>query len=245
MTSRVATLSRPKGASHESLAFPPTTTIASVWILGALVASAVAAWKLDAAPPLFTVIWLVVPLITLLRHGTPRRIGIRAVALAQVARASAVAILAVACVTLAVEPWSRAYSALVAEALAADPADITFGWLARFDGVGAWASFIIFSTLVTIFAEELFFRGWLLQLLCCHMKAALAIVVQAALFTLPQALVALFLAPSQAVVYIAVYSFAAIGVIGGYAAWRTASIWPSLVLATAFNAVLTLFATTI
>jgi membrane protease YdiL (CAAX protease family) len=91
----------------------------------------------------------------------------------------------------------------------------------------------------------LFFRGWLLQLLCRHVKPALAIVIQAALFTLPQALVALFLEPTQAAVYITVYSFAAIGLAGGYAAWRTASIWPSLALATAFNAVLTLLATTV
>ena len=244
MIPRVSALARPRGRSHERV-FASATTVAWIWILGALVASVVAAWKLDAAPPLFTVVWLVVPLIALVRHGDPGRIGIRAVALAQVARASAVAGLAVACLTLAVEPWSRAYSALVAEALAADPADITFGWLAHFDGIGAWAGFIVFSGLVTIFAEELFFRGWLLQLLCRHMNSALAIVVQAALFTLPQALVALFLAPTQAAVYITVYSFAAIGLAGGYAAWRTASIWPSLVLATAFNAILTLLATTV
>ena len=230
---------------RERLVFGSATTVAWIWILGALVASVVAAWKLDAAAPLFTVIWLVVPLFSLVRHGNPERIGIRAVALSEVARASAVAGLAVACLTLAVEPWSGAYSALVTEALSADPADITFGWLARFDGLGAWAGFIAFGGLVTIFAEELFFRGWLLQMLCRHMRSALAILVQAALFTLPQALVALFLGPTQAVVYITVYSFAAVGIAGGYAAWRTASIWPSLALASTFNAIMTLFATSV
>jgi len=231
--------------SHKHLAFASAATVAWIWMLGAIVASVVVAWRLGAAPPLFTVIWLVVPLVALVRHGDPLRIGIRAVAAAQVARASATAALAVACLTLAVEPWSRAYSALVAEARAADPADITFGWLAQFDGIGAWAGFFAVSGLVTIFAEELFFRGWLLQLLCRHMKPTLAIVIQAALFTLPQALVAVFLAPTQAAVYITVYSFAAIGLAGGYAAWRTASIWPSLVLATAFNAILTLLSTAV
>jgi membrane protease YdiL (CAAX protease family) len=146
-----------------------------------------------------------------------------------------------AALTVAVEPWSDTYGQLIEKALSANPLDTTFGWLVRFDGASAWTGFILFSGLVTIFAEELFFRGWLLQLLCRHKKPSHAIVAQALLFSLLQAVAALQLSPLQASLYIVVYAFAGVGVVGGYAAWRTASIWPSLALATTLNAVLTYF----
>ena len=45
--------------------------------------------------------------------------------------------------------------------------------------------------------------------------------------------------PLQAVVWIVVYSWLAVGVVGGWAAARTRSIWPSLIAATLTNLVLT------
>ncbi len=82
----------------------------------------------------------------------------------------------------------------------------------------------LFTVLVTIFAEELFFRGWLLYWLGKRMTAFWAILLQALLFSLLQAIVAMFLSPTQTVVHIAFDTFLAIGVIGGWAAWRTHSI---------------------
>ena len=97
---------------------------------------------------------------------------------------------------------------------------------------------LLYSGLVTIFAEELFFRGWLLQLLQRRVSKGWAIAIQAALFTVPQLLAALMLSPVQAAVYAAVYSFLAIGLVGGWAAARTQSIWPSLAAATLWNVIM-------
>lgn len=215
------------------------TAVAAAWIVGALLALALATGYLDGAAPVFTVVWLVVPLVALARHRDPGRIGIRAVGLRGLVGTTAVAGLATAALTVAVEPWSGAYGALVDEALSTDPVDTTFGWLAHHDGLAAWAGFVLFSGLVTIFAEELFFRGWLLRLLGRHTTPARAIVGQAALFSVVQALPALLLSPVEGVVFVAAYAFVAVGLVGGWAAWRTASIWPSLVVATTLNAVLT------
>jgi membrane protease YdiL (CAAX protease family) len=41
------------------------------------------------------------------------------------------------------------------------------------------------------------------------------------------------------VVYAVAYAFVGIGLVGGWAAARTRSIWPSLIAAVALNAVLT------
>jgi membrane protease YdiL (CAAX protease family) len=102
----------------------------------------------------------------------------------------------------------------------------------------AWGGLLLYSGLVTIGAEELFLRGWLLQALQHRMDKGWAIVIQAALFTLPQLLAALLLAPWQGVLYAVMYSWLAIGVIGGWAVARTQSIWPSLASATIWNAVM-------
>ena len=215
------------------------TALGVAWLIGALLALVVATRHLDGAVPVFTAIWLVVPLVTLLRRRDAGRVGLRRVRAPRLAGTTVLAAVLAAALTLAVEPWSGAYGALVEEALATDPVDTTFGWLVVHDGPGAWAAFVLFGGLVTIFAEELFFRGWLLQLLLRHTDPARAVVAQAALFSVVQVLPALLLAPLEGVVFVGAYAFALVGVVGGWAAWRTASIWPSLAVAATLNALLT------
>jgi membrane protease YdiL (CAAX protease family) len=96
----------------------------------------------------------------------------------------------------------------------------------------------LFSGSVTLFGEELFFRGWLLQFLRKHWGTTWAIIIQALLFVIPNSLVALVLPPLQGVLYVLVYTWLAIGIIGGWAAARTGSIWPSLISAAVCNLVL-------
>jgi membrane protease YdiL (CAAX protease family) len=96
----------------------------------------------------------------------------------------------------------------------------------------------LYSGLITLFGEELFFRGWLLQLLHKRWGTVWAIVVQALLFVIPNMLVAFVLPSLQGILYLLVYTWLAIGLIGGWAASRTGSIWPSLISATVCNLVL-------
>ena len=98
-----------------------------------------------------------------------------------------------------------------------------------------------FSGLITIFAEELFFRGWLQNTLRPKVGKLWANVIQAALFTLPQLIVA-FLMPSPVigVVYGLVYSFGAIGMINGWIATQASAIWPNLIAATVINLILSI-----
>jgi membrane protease YdiL (CAAX protease family) len=109
--------------------------------------------------------------------------------------------------------------------------DVTFAWLVRYEGAAGWLLMLLTSGLVTIFAEELFFRGWLLQLLLRRMSRWPAILLQAALFALPQALPASLLSPVQALVWVGAYAFLGVGVINGWAAARTGSVWPGAIAA--------------
>ena len=190
--------------------------------------------------PIFTVLWLGVPLAAVLVTRDARRVGFRPIPWREYLKVAAINLGVLLLIALAIEPWSHTYQALVSLAVSAGQGDTTFAWLVRYDGLPAWGGLLLYSGLVTIFAEELFFRGWLLQLLQPHMSRAWAIALQAALFTVPQAIVAFVLSPLPGVLYVVGYSWLAIGVVGGWAATRTQSIWPSLTAAVLLNFILTL-----
>lgn len=210
-------------------------TLFVCWIVLALISLPLVAGALDAAFPVFTVIWLAVPFVAVLLSRDAGRVGFRAVPLRELAWVTAVNMAIVLAIFVLIEPWSHTYSRLLELVRASTPADTTFAWLMRYEGVVAWGGLVLFSGLVTMFAEELFFRGWLLQLLLRYFARWWAIVIQAALFTLPQSLVAFVMVPTQGLVYVFVYSWLTIGVVGGWAAARTKSIWPGLLTATLFN----------
>lgn len=230
-------------ASREDAKSTSASGAAGAWMVAAMVTAAVVAWRLRCGPPIFTFALLAIPLVDLLRHRDPGRVGIRRVGVRLLGRTTAVIALASGALFAVTEPWSNTYAQLVDKALSAHPLDSTFAWVVRLDGAGAWTGLVLYSGLVTIFAEELFFRGWLIQLLCRRTRPFLAITAQAALFTLLQALAAAQLSPLRGSLYAVVYAFVAGGLVGGWAAWRTASIWPTLALATTTNALLTFLVT--
>lgn len=104
--------------------------------------------------------------------------------------------------------------------------------------MGGWLGLALFSGFVTLYSEELFFRGWLLQRLNRRTQASVAVVGQAVVFTIFQSIPVFFFEPLQAVLYLLVYAFG-LGIIVGAAAQRTQSIWPGLAVVTVANLVLT------
>lgn len=212
-------------------------TIFAIWIGLGLASLLPVAAHLDASLPIFTVLWLVVPLITVLLSRDAARVGFRAVSVREL-EVMAAANLGLLLLVMAIfEPWSDAYGTLVREALAGDA---TFAWLGRYASPSGWILMFLFSATVTIFAEELFFRGWLLQWLRRRMGRWPAVLVQAGLFAVPQAIPALFLTPVQAIVWTGAYAFLGVGVINGWTAARTGSIWPGVIAAPLMNLIVTL-----
>ncbi len=212
-------------------------TVFILWVSAGLASLYPVATYLGSAFPLFTAIWLVVPLIAVLRCRDASLAGFRTVP-RRLLWISAGVNLAILLLVIAVfEPWSGAYGTLIREAV---KGDVTFAWLVHYRPPLSWLLMFVFSGLVTIFAEELFFRGWLLQLLLKRMKGWLAITLQALLFALLQALPALFLSPVQAAVWVGAYSFLGVGLTNGWSAARTNSIWPGLIAATLMNLTVTI-----
>lgn len=185
--------------------------------------------------PIFTVLWLLVPLIVVVFSKDSGKVGFRAIPRGELVRVTVLNLGGLFLVMLLVEPWSHTYQMLIESALSTQPPDTTFAWLLRFNRMSALGGMFFYSGLVTLFGEELFFRGWLLQFLLIRWGRLWAVTFQALLFTLPNLLVTFVLPPIQGILYALVYTFLGIGIIGGWAASRTQSIWPSLISATIAN----------
>jgi len=99
----------------------------------------------------------------------------------------------------------------------------------------------LFSGLISIFAKELCFRCWILNTLKPEVGYFWANIMQAAIFTLPQLLVA-FMMPSLAMslVYGLVYAFGTIGLINGWISMKAGAIWPNLIAAAVMNLILSI-----
>ncbi len=210
------------------------------WIVLALASLVPVTLLLQGQFPLFTTIWLGVPLIAVLVTRDARRVGFRAVPRAEYLRVTAINAGLLALLAAPLELWSHTTRQMMTVTLAAEPPDTTFAWLIRYDGPGAWLAFLLYGGLVTLFAEELFFRGWLLQFARPRMHPVAAIALQACLFALLNSIVALFLPPLPGLLYAVIFAGVGVGGIGGWAAWRTGSIWPGLTVAAILNVLLVL-----
>lgn len=215
----------------------------AIWILTALASMFPVTVMMDGAFPIFTMLFLIVPLVALLRSCDAGKIGIRAIPWSEFFKYMLLSLSASLALMAVFEPWSNTYRILLNKAVSASHPDITFGWLVRYEGISGWAGFVLYAGLVSLFAEELFFRGWLLQRLQRRMSQGKALLWQAFLFTLPQLLAAFLLQPVQGLLYAVVYSWLAIGLLGGWAAIRTQSIWPSWVSVILYNLIMSVLVT--
>jgi len=209
-----------------------------IWALLALAALLPATQLLNSSFPLFTVIWILIPLGVVLKTKDASRIGFRTIPWRLFAQTTAINLGGLLLIMLLFEPWSHTYQKLLTLALEGASPDTTFAWLLRFPRIPALGEMVLYSGLVTLFGEELFFRGWLLQLLQKQLGATWAVFLQALLFTIPNMLVSFMIPPLQGLLYALIYTWLAIGMVGGWAASRTKSIWPSLISVTICNLVL-------
>ena len=221
----------------DSSKWGPAETLLVIWSLVALASTVLMSTLLDASFPVFTVVWIVVPLVAVLSTRDASRFGIRPIGWTLFLRTTAMYASLLLLVTVLVEPWSHTYEGLLRLALESPHPDTTFAWLVRFSRPWSLTGMALYSGLTTMFAEELFFRGWLLGFLRRRVGASTAILLQSLLFVMPNLIAACFLPPLQGTLYAVVYSWLAVGVGGGWAASRTQSIWPSLVSVTAGNLV--------
>ncbi|MDX9955175.1 MAG: hypothetical protein RBT75_13810 [Anaerolineae bacterium] len=150
-------------AAHSKSQLPER--LFALWVFLALALLMPVTLLLQGAFPIFTVVWLLVPLVAVLKAKDATRVGFRTVPWRQLAQATALNLGSYLLLTLLLEPWSHTYEQLLTLALSGSTPDTTFAWLLRFPRPLALTGMLHYSGLITLFGEELFFRGWLLQLL--------------------------------------------------------------------------------
>jgi len=214
-------------------------TFAVIWIIAALLLAVLFPIWQDLSLPIFTLLFLIIPLVILIKRKNAKRLGMGKIELGMILKWAAINFGALILVYAIFEPWSGAYRFILSEATGSGSTDPTFFWLRLFEGPGGFLGMFLFSGLITIFAEELCFRGWLLRTLEPKVGGVWANVIQAAIFTLPQ-LVVVFIMPSltMGLVYGLVYSFIAIGMINGWVSMKAGAIWPNLIAASLMNLIL-------
>src|SRR6476469_6962762 len=121
-----------------------TERLSVAWVALALLSLYPASSLLQGAFPVFTLLWLVVPLVVVLRSKDARQVGIRPIWWSEYLITSAINLGTLLLIALAIEPWSHTYQALITGATSAGQPDTTFAWLVRYDGLLAWGGMLLF-----------------------------------------------------------------------------------------------------
>ncbi|RPI29428.1 MAG: hypothetical protein EHM70_15725 [Chloroflexota bacterium] len=130
-------------------------TVFVSWVGAALAVLIPAALFLQGAFPVFTVVWLAIPLLAVTRSKDAARVGFRRISWKVFITTTAINLSALLFVSVLVEPWSHAYQALIRGAVATSHPDTTFAWLVRYEGLEAWAGLVLYSGLVTNFGASI------------------------------------------------------------------------------------------
>jgi len=104
------------------------------WILVALAMLFPAKKILGGTFPIFTVVWLVVPLIAILRNRDSSRIGIQVMHWKELFKYSMVTLAFSLALRAFFEPWSHTYQSLFSAEITGSHSDTTFGWLVLSEG---------------------------------------------------------------------------------------------------------------
>lgn len=202
-------------------------TLALIWLLAAIfIAIAFSLWQ-DLNIPVFTLLFLILPLSNLLIQKDAKRIGMGWISFGNVVKWAGINLAALILIYAIFEPWSGAYAFILEQATSQGSSDPTFAWLTLFTGWTGWVGMFFFTGLISIFAEEVCFRGWLLRTFLPKVGPLWSNVIQAALFTLPQLIVVLLMpSPIMGTIYGFVYGFIAIEMINGWVSQKAGAIWP-------------------
>ncbi len=206
------------------------------WLVAAAVAAVVVPVVIGASLPVLTLILLGIAALVLRRTGTPAALGLVRVPVGEFVQITVVATVAMTLLFGAAEVMTHPYRELLQLVGDESAPDSTFAWVIEYGRGWGLLGFAVYGALVTIFAEEIVFRGALMTWLRRRgqwVAVGGTTVAFAALQALPAALLPL----GAAIGFLVIDAVLAVGVVGGLAAWRTGSILPVLIAITVANVV--------
>ena len=190
--------------------------------------------------PVFSIIWLIVSILIGLNQPV-HILGFEKETLRSTLKLSGLFLVISWILIGFTEYFTGSYGALIDLIQETGAKDMSFSWLRGSREMLNYLYFFLFTFFVSIFAEEAFFRGYLLKMLEDKYNKTIAIILQGILFSLPQIIVAFMLTPLEGISFVVLYSFVIYGVLSGYFAQRTGNIWPGLIVASVNNFLLTMW----
>jgi membrane protease YdiL (CAAX protease family) len=208
--------------------------VAGAWLVVAFAAGIVVPVVLGASVPLFALAMIAIAGGALRRTRSAATIGLSVGAPRRFLGTTVVATVVITAVFGLAEVVWHPYRELLALVADANTPDSTFAWVVS--GRHHLVAFALYAGLVTMFAEEVVFRGLLLARLR-HRGPLIAIGATTLAFAVLQAIAALQLGVGAAFGFLFLDAIVAVGVVGGAAAWFSRSILPGLIALTVANAV--------
>ena len=221
-------------SSPEAIGEPMPGLLATAWLAAASVAALVVPLVIGATLPVLTIVWLFIGAVVLRRTRSTAALGLVRVPGRELARVTVVATVAMTLLFGVAEAVTHPYRELLELIRTESMPDSTFAWVID-DGRG-WGlvGFVVYGGLVTMFAEEIVFRGALMAWLR-RRGVWVAVGGTTFAFAAVQALPAALLPVDAGVGFLVVDAVLAVGIVGGLAAYRTCSIWPGLIAITVAN----------
>lgn len=215
---------------------PSSRALTIGWLTAAAVAAVVVPLAIGASVPVLTFVWLMIAALVLRRAGTPSALGLVRIPGGEFARVTVATTVAMTLLFGAAELVTHPYRDLVDLIRVESTPDSTFAWVTEHGRGWGLVGFAVYGVLVTIFAEEIVFRGALMTR-WRQRGAWVAVGGTTIAFAAVQSLPAALLPVGAAVGFLVLDVVLAVGVVGGVAAYRTRSIYPGLVAITVANVV--------
>ncbi|HKL13718.1 MAG TPA: CPBP family intramembrane glutamic endopeptidase [Halanaerobiales bacterium] len=200
-----------------------------IWIIFALGALFYFSNLFGTDIPPFTLIWLVLPFLAVLISGENKIVGFCKVKFSEFMLVLLLNIIFMGIVFVILEPLSGTYKIIIDKALRTNPLDPAFYWISQYKDWSGVLGFFLINIFIIIFAEELFFRGLLIQYIGLKLNTFWGVLISSFLFLFFIVILNYNLPPVENYILLVGYTFFGRGIIGGWAAARTGTIWPSII----------------
>lgn len=126
-----------------------------------------------------------------------------------------------------IEPYTHTFEHIIHLSMNQTPPDIAFVWFRNATKISQRIGTFAYLGLIGVFAEELLFRGFLIQYFKIKV-GFLAILIQALPFMLLNAIVVFVIAPIDSAIYLFCYTLPLCSGLG-WCSYKTNSIWPGVI----------------
>ena len=191
--------------------------------------------------PLFTIVWIAITFLAVLVSSDGKYAGFSKVKFNEFFLVFFLNLILLAAIFVVLEPLSGTFRLVIDKTIRSPLVDPAYYWITRYEGWQGIGGFFLTNFIILIFAEEIFFRGFLIQFISLKMNKFWGVLIQAFIYLLFIVILNFNLPPVQNYILLVGYSFFGRGIIGGWAAARTDSILPPLLAVSIVNTLIIVF----